>query len=78
MTRPCLFTSSIASLAPFSLSFPRCAFGPVTGATFPIFTIIESEELEALSFFPQETNTIADKLTTPTSFVKSKIFLLVV
>ena len=56
ITSPCLLISSTASRAPFSLSFPRCAFGPVNGATLPIFTVTESALTSALSFCPQAVN----------------------
>src|ERR1700722_7909904 len=40
MVSPCALISSIASCAPFSLSCPRAASGPVSGATWPILTVV--------------------------------------
>src|SRR4051794_18729755 len=37
---PAAFASSTARRAPFSLSLPRCAMPPVSGATWPILTSV--------------------------------------
>src|SRR5436190_1706490 len=37
---PAAFASSMARRAPFSLSLPRCAMPPVSGATWPILTSV--------------------------------------
>ncbi|SPR98071.1 hypothetical protein CBM2634_A230141 [Cupriavidus taiwanensis] len=39
-SRPDLLTSSTARRAPFSLSLPRCAIPPVSGAAWPILTTV--------------------------------------
>jgi hypothetical protein len=58
MVNPRALISSIASRAPLSLSFPRCACGPVSGATDPSLTITSPAAVLG-GFFSQAETRIA-------------------
>jgi len=65
IVKPALLISSRAKRAPFSLSLPKWAMGPVNGATWPILTSIPSAETAAALSSPLlhavKINAVTDK-----------------